>query len=87
MADVAIQEHIVQWHPTILTKLALIEQRYINSYSTEIASRGGSEVAFKKGDFLARPVGCERDASRKCENEMERWFAKWRRDLDKAKQS
>lgn len=33
-------EHIVQWHGTILAKLALVPQRLINSYMAESASPG-----------------------------------------------
>jgi mannan polymerase II complex MNN11 subunit len=30
------QEHIVQWHPTILTKLALVPQRTMNAYASDL---------------------------------------------------
>ena len=36
-------EHIVQWHGTILAKLALIPQRSINSYMAESANSGDFE--------------------------------------------
>ena len=78
-----MQEHIVQWHPTILTKLALIPQRILNSYSVNIESRGGSEVTYKEGDFVVRAVGCERDRQRNCEAEMDPWWLQWKSDVGK----
>ena len=72
------QEHIVQWHPTILTRLALIQQTLINSYSIDVASRGGKEVVYKEGDFIVRLVGCELDAQRDCEKEMEPVYQQWK---------
>ncbi|KAG8530903.1 uncharacterized protein KY384_004260 [Bacidia gigantensis] len=47
-------EHIVQWHPTILTKLALVPLRILNTYNVDIATRGGQDVMYKRGDFLVR---------------------------------
>jgi mannan polymerase II complex MNN11 subunit len=73
-----IQEHIVQWHPTILAKLALIPIRTINSYTAEIASRGGGAVTIKDGDFIGRAVACEKDMNRNCETEMDPWYNKWK---------
>ncbi|MCJ1311633.1 hypothetical protein MMC25_005306 [Agyrium rufum] len=70
-------EHIVQWHPTILAKLALIPQRTINSYTVDIASRGGRKVTYEKDDFIVRAVGCESDANRHCEQEMDPWYNQW----------
>ncbi|MCJ1243932.1 hypothetical protein MMC30_001129 [Trapelia coarctata] len=78
-------EHVVQWHPTILTKLSLIPQRIINAYTVNIESRGGNEVTYKEGDFVVRAVGCEQDKARNCESEMDPWFQQWRRDVQKEK--
>lgn len=75
----------MQWHPTILTKLSLIPPRIINAYTVYIESRGGSEVTYMEGDFVVRAVGCERDKSRNCENEMDLWFKQWKRDVQKEK--
>lgn len=75
------QEHIVQWHPTILTKLALIPQRLLNSYSVEIASRGGKDVMYKDGEFVVRLVGCEQDPNRNCEQELEMYYEKWKHGI------
>ena len=72
------QEHIVQWHPTILTKLALIPQRLLNSYGVDISSRGGKEAMFKDDDFVVHFVNCEPDANRNCEQEMEPYYNQWK---------
>ncbi|KAG6986417.1 hypothetical protein G7Y79_00095g101310 [Physcia stellaris] len=71
-------EHVVQWHPTILTKLALIPQRLLNSYGVDISSRGGKEAMFKDDDFVVRFVGCELDSNRNCEQEMEPYYNQWK---------
>ncbi|KAI4161761.1 MAG: hypothetical protein LQ342_004593 [Letrouitia transgressa] len=76
-------EHIVQWHPTILTKLALVPQRVINSYGVEIASRGGKEVMYKDGDLVVRLVGCEGDPNRSCEKEFDVFYNQWKRTVGK----
>jgi len=73
-------EHIVQWHPTILTKLSLVPQRTLNSYTVNIESRGGDEVTDREGDFVVRAVGCELDKNRDCAKEMDPWFQQWKRD-------
>ena len=79
------QEHVVQWHPTILTKLALIPQRTLNSYSVEIPSRGGKDVMYQGNDFVVRPVGCEKDMNRHCDKELDPWYQQWKADHDKGK--
>ncbi|KAL8936167.1 MAG: hypothetical protein Q9211_004318 [Gyalolechia sp. 1 TL-2023] len=74
-------EHIVQWHPTILTKLALVPQRLLNSYNVDIASRGGKDVMYKDGDFVVRLVACELYQNRDCEKEFELYYIKWKRSI------
>ncbi|KAL8683546.1 MAG: hypothetical protein Q9186_000458 [Xanthomendoza sp. 1 TL-2023] len=77
-AEAHALEHIVQWHPTILTKLALIPQRLLNTYNIDLASRGGKEAMYKDGDFIVRLVGCESDANRNCEKEFDEFYSKLR---------
>ena len=77
----SMQEHVVQWHPTILTKLALVPQRMINSYGVNIESRGGKEVMCQEGDFVVRLVGCDRDENRNCGREMDPWYQTWKVSL------
>ncbi|KAI9783042.1 MAG: hypothetical protein M1835_003890 [Candelina submexicana] len=70
-------EHVVQWHPTILSKLVLVPQRIMNSYGRE--SAGGDENRlYKAGDFVVRLPGCDApDAKRSCEGEMAPYFTEW----------
>lgn len=77
------QEHVIQWHPTILTKLALVPQKLLNSYNVDIKSRGGKEAMYKKGDFVIRMVGCDIDANRNCEREFNQYYDEWKLQLRK----
>ncbi len=77
------QEHVVQWHPTILTKLALIPQKLLNSYNVDIESRGGRDAMYKTGDFVVRLVACELDSSRNCEREFDKYYEEWKLLLEK----
>jgi mannan polymerase II complex MNN11 subunit len=67
-----IQEHIVQWHPTILSKLALIPQRTINSYNYAIIGE-----RYETGDMVVRFPGCTKTGDISCEQEAERFFPQW----------
>ncbi|EEQ33606.1 putative alpha-1,6-mannosyltransferase mnn11 [Microsporum canis] len=69
-------DHIVQWHPTILARLALIPQKMINAYSHE-APKPGANGLYTEGDFIVRLGGCESTPSRSCEREMEPYWSKW----------
>jgi mannan polymerase II complex MNN11 subunit len=66
----------VQWHPTILSKLALIPQRSINAYSKE--SPANESGIYKDGDFIIRFAGCELGAGRDCKKEAEPFSKQWR---------
>ncbi len=68
------QEHIVQWHPTILSKLALVPQRIMNSYSKS----DNTTSTYTEGDFVVRLNGCEQGGERNCETEAEPFLKKWR---------
>lgn len=80
-----LKEHVVQWHPTILTKLALTEQRLLNSYSIDIASRGGKNAMYQEDDFIVRLVGCELDSQRNCEKEMDPFYQQWKKAVTGSK--
>lgn len=71
-------EHIVQWHGTILAKLAIIPQNLLNAYATGPASP--KDGLFKEGDLVATFPGCDKDA-RDCAKEQQTYFEV----LDKAK--
>ncbi|KAF2447260.1 glycosyltransferase family 34 protein [Karstenula rhodostoma CBS 690.94] len=64
-------EHIIQWHGTILAKLALIPQNLFNSYAT-----GPFNPKFGKyteGDLVANFPGCARDKP-DCAAEQQPYF-------------
>ncbi|KAH0544836.1 hypothetical protein FGG08_001065 [Glutinoglossum americanum] len=62
-------EHIVQWHPTILTKLALVPQRILNSYNA--VPHGDEENGkFQEGDFIIRFPKCDSGRIPECEKIM-----------------
>ncbi|KAF8856486.1 hypothetical protein BDZ45DRAFT_466918 [Acephala macrosclerotiorum] len=72
-ADTHALEHIVQWHPTILSKLALVPQRTMNSYN-----KGDTETgAYKDGDFVIRFPGCDQPG-RSCQGEAEPFSKQWK---------
>jgi mannan polymerase II complex MNN11 subunit len=73
------QEHIVQWHPTILSKLSLIPQRTINSYSKE--DKG---AAYKDGDIAVRFPECGKMNPADCETESHRFAQQWRTSFKNA---
>ncbi|KAF9738070.1 hypothetical protein PMIN06_002910 [Paraphaeosphaeria minitans] len=52
-------EHIVQWHGTILAKLALIPQNLLNSYATGPFNPKFGK--YKEADLVANFPGCARD--------------------------
>jgi mannan polymerase II complex MNN11 subunit len=62
------QEHIVQWHPTILSKLALIPQKFLNSYSRETLGQ-----KYTDGDFVVRFAECTKTGDTSCQQEAGRY--------------
>ncbi|TGZ79748.1 hypothetical protein EX30DRAFT_342098 [Ascodesmis nigricans] len=70
-AEVHALEHIVQWHPTILTKLALIPQKIMNSYPAPPPS--SKDHAYQDGEFLVRLHRCEKKG-RSCEKEFNKYW-------------
>ncbi|KAI9666971.1 MAG: hypothetical protein M1831_001476 [Alyxoria varia] len=58
-------EHLIQWHGTILLRLALVPQRIMNAYL-----KGEGDGAYSTGDFVASLYGCDNvDKGRSCEAE------------------
>lgn len=74
------QDHIVQWHPTVLARLALIPQRVINAYSKD-SSGAAVDGTYKDGDLVLRLFGCDTDPKRNCEKEMEPYYHLWAKNL------
>jgi len=75
-ADTHALEHIVQWHPTILSNLVLVPQRIMNSYSK--GQTGEEAGTYKDGDFVIRFAGCEEESGRDCVSEVEPFSKEWR---------
>ncbi|OJD23293.1 hypothetical protein ACJ73_05352 [Blastomyces percursus] len=83
-AETHALDHIIQWHPTLLAKLALIPQRILNSYTTDSPSLM-SDSLFNDGDFIARFLGCDAPKPKKtCEDQMEIFWTKWARETNDA---
>ncbi|ETI27840.1 hypothetical protein G647_00289 [Cladophialophora carrionii CBS 160.54] len=84
-------EHLVQWHPTVLAKLVLIEQRRINSYN--YASPPSKDPLtgdirthdsmWQEGDLVVNLKGCRDGTMRDCEEEMRYYFAKWKKEVER----
>ncbi|KAI9735725.1 MAG: hypothetical protein M1818_006333 [Claussenomyces sp. TS43310] len=73
-ADTHALEHIIQWHPTILSKLALIPQRTMNAYS----KGEGASVIYKDGDFVITFANCNAANYADCEIEADTFQRQWR---------
>lgn len=68
----------MQWHPTILARMALVPQRVLNSYSKDspAASLNGT---YEEGDFVIRFLGCDGGDAESCEKEMQPYYNAWLR--------
>ncbi|KAF2107245.1 alpha-1,6-mannosyltransferas-like protein subunit [Lophiotrema nucula] len=70
-AEAHALEHIVQWHGTILAKLAMIPQNAINSYVAGPANAKNGK--YTEGDMVATFFGCDKE-KRNCIDEMQPYF-------------
>ena len=61
----------MQWHPTILAKLALVDQRVLNAYS-----QGEHGATYQPGDLAVRFYECQ--SPQDCEKEAEQYLAQSR---------
>ncbi|KAK4039122.1 galactosyl transferase GMA12/MNN10 family-domain-containing protein [Parachaetomium inaequale] len=73
-AEAHALEHIVQWHPTILSRMAIIDQRVINAYG-----KGGKEEEYKDGDLVIRFPECTAAGAQSCETQSQVFVQAWRR--------
>lgn len=80
-AETHALDHIVQWHPTILARLALVPQRIINAYSKDSPDVTADGI-YRDGDFVIRFHACESDPSRSCDKEMELYYDLWEKKVD-----
>ncbi|KAH0565916.1 hypothetical protein GP486_000696 [Trichoglossum hirsutum] len=72
-AEAHALEHIVQWHPTILTKLALVPQRIMSAFNT-VPGEYGDQGKFQEGDFVIRFPKCDYGRPSECETLMKPFF-------------
>ncbi|KAL4887060.1 alpha-1,6-mannosyltransferase subunit [Aspergillus karnatakaensis] len=79
-AETHTLEHIVQWHPTVLARIALIPQRVINAYSKDSPS-AAVDGTYKDGDLIIRFFGCDMDPKRSCESELDAYYNLWTKKL------
>ena len=77
------KDHIAQWHPTVLSKIALVPQRVMNSYNA-LAPTASKEGTYAEGDFLVHFSGCNMDPKRDCSKEMSPYWSKLQRMKNKA---
>lgn len=66
-------EHMVQWHPTMLSKIALVPQRTLASYTRKNLGAG-----YEEGDFVAMFMGCTAKGEYNCEDTAMPYFKKWK---------
>ncbi len=71
------KEHLVQWHPTVLARLAIVPQRTMNAYNTDGIRHTDRNCLFKDGDFVIHLAGCTNGEFRNCEHELEPFYAIW----------
>lgn len=64
-ADTHALEHIVQWHPTILSRMAIVPQRIMNAFVKSDTTN--DESAYKDGDFVVRFPDCHAEDKKNCE--------------------
>ncbi|KAJ9608134.1 putative alpha-1,6-mannosyltransferase mnn11 [Cladophialophora chaetospira] len=84
-------EHLVQWHPTILAKLVLIDQRKMNSYNYATPPQkdpvtGNTRThdsMWQGGDLVVNLKGCRTSEKRDCEEEMRHYFAIWEKEVER----
>jgi len=68
-------EHIIQWHGTVLAKLALVPQNVMNSYHQNNAKYAHEKGVYKDGDFVLDFGECD-EPERNCLSEMQPYFTK-----------
>ncbi|KAJ4307185.1 putative alpha-1,6-mannosyltransferase mnn11 [Collariella sp. IMI 366227] len=73
-AEVHALEHIIQWHPTILAKMAIVDQRVMNAYS-----KGDKGEEYREGDFVVRFSDCTADGPESCETVSQPFVQQWRK--------
>ncbi|KAJ5908811.1 hypothetical protein N7495_001493 [Penicillium taxi] len=80
-AEVHGLDHILQWHPTVLARTALVPQRVINAYSKD--SPGAAvNGTYQEGDFILRFPRCDSTETGDCA-EAEAYYKVWLKKTQK----
>ncbi|KAK9473739.1 galactosyl transferase GMA12/MNN10 family-domain-containing protein [Dipodascopsis tothii] len=66
--DRSALEHLAQWHPTALSKMAVVPQRTFAAYPS-----GVPDAQYADGDFVISFVGCD-SPERSCVREFDRYW-------------
>ncbi|BAP69544.1 probable alpha-1,6-mannosyltransferase MNN11 [Kluyveromyces marxianus] len=67
--------HMLEWHPSILQRTALVVPKTIaSSYKPATSQEGSDSVYYKEGDFVITFAGCE--ISKSCEAELAKYYEK-----------
>ncbi len=67
----------MQWHPTILSKLAIVPQRLFNAYSTPDHGR-----IYETGDLAVRFADCSKTpGGQTCERDAKRFAQAWQENF------
>lgn len=69
-------EHLVQWHGTILARLALVPQTIMNAYA-----QGRTEEKYEDGMFIANVKGCDLPLQASCESALKPYYDRFRATL------
>ncbi|KAJ5635756.1 uncharacterized protein N7484_009069 [Penicillium longicatenatum] len=78
-AEVHGLDHIMQWHPTVLARTAIVPQRVLNAYSKD-SYGAGPDGTYTDGDFIIRFPGCDKAQAKGCV-EMESYYMLWQRKI------
>lgn len=73
----------MQWHATILARLALIPQRIINAYSKDSPDTA-VDGAYREGDFVIHFNDCNAQG-RSCEEELHPFYSLWQKKIARLK--
>lgn len=71
-------EHLVQWHGTILARLALIPQTIMNGYVN-----GTGQELYQEGQFVANLKGCDLPGQQSCEQGLRPFYGRFLAQLPK----
>jgi len=61
--EVRALEHMLQWHPLVLSRTALVPTRLINAEIEKTDGKKNSAIDYQEGDMVINLGQCEKDAS------------------------